>query len=333
MNQSFLYAIENTNANISTFLPLFEELKEVEKILSSFINSETPLIEEVLLHTLHSGGKRLRPVLLLLIAKTVDPNYPKKRANTIAACIEAIHMASIIHDDVIDQAELRRGNPTSSYRFGANASVLSGDVLLAKAVQILIKDGDLELMKLVSESVVHLSEGEVYEIQTHNDFYLPYSTYFKILELKTGSLLRCVCQLGAKIAGATPSQEKIFSDFGYYLGMAFQMTDDLLDYQGKQQITGKQTGTDLKEGCMTLPLIILRECASQKTIEKLQKMIGKVSSAEDWNWLLQEFQQSGALRKAEKIAQQQIDLAIEALKEIQNEELIEFAHIILNRQL
>lgn len=233
------------------------EIAEVERILEREIGSRIELVRDVCGHTLGAGGKRLRPALVTLAARATGLEFDPDRARLLGACMEMIHMATLIHDDVIDGAGTRRGKPTASAVFGNTAAILSGDVLLAKAMAILARDGDLGIIRMVSEAVVELAEGEVAELETRGRIDLTLDEHLHILRLKTASFIEACCRAGAKVALASESAENALGAYGHHLGMTFQIVDDLLDYRGASDRTGKPRATDFREGCPTLPLIAL----------------------------------------------------------------------------
>lgn len=232
-----------------------EAIHEVEAELVRQMASEVETVEAVGKHTLEAGGKRLRPAFLLLSARATGLPFDEFRSVQLAACMEMIHMATLIHDDVIDHSATRRGRPTASAQFGATESILSGDVLLSRAMAILARDGDVPIIRKVSGAVVDLAEGEVKELQHRGVFDLREEDYRRVLHLKTATFIQACCEVGAQVAGASESVQIALGEYGYHVGMAFQIADDLLDYQGDPEMTGKPRATDFCEGCATLPLI------------------------------------------------------------------------------
>lgn len=233
------------------------EIAEVERVLEHELNSHVELVSSVSAHTLRAGGKRLRPALVTLSAQATGLEFDTERARRLGACMEMIHMATLIHDDVIDGAATRRGKPTASETYGNTAAILSGDVLLAKAMKILAQDGDLAIIRLVSAAVVELAEGEVAELETRGRLDLTEEEHWAILRMKTASFIEACCRTGARVAGADSAAEDALGGFGHWIGIAFQLVDDLLDYRGDEPTTGKPRATDFTEGCPTFPLIAL----------------------------------------------------------------------------
>ena len=233
------------------------EIAAVELELAKQVRSQVKPVSTIGAHVLQSGGKRLRPAFLKLSAKVCGLPFAEERAHKLSACMEMIHMATLIHDDVIDHADTRRGRPTASSIYGNTASILTGDVLLSKAMAILAIDGDLEIIRTVSNAVVELAEGEVRELESRNKFDLDEEEHYEILRMKTASFIQCCCEVGARLSGADLAFRDALGAYGHHIGMAFQIADDLLDYTGDKKATGKPLATDFREGCATLPLIYL----------------------------------------------------------------------------
>lgn len=309
---------------------IVDEIRLVEVELRQRISSEVQLVHEVGRHTLDAGGKRLRPALVVLAARATGLPFDAARARILGACMEMVHMATLIHDDVIDNSATRRGKPTASAVFGNTASILSGDVLLSRAMAILAEDGDLAIIRQVSSAVVELAEGEVMELEARGDFAISRDDHYAILRMKTASFIEACCRVGALVAGAPEAQQDALGRFGHHLGLAFQIVDDLLDYHGDPAKTGKTPGTDFREGCVTLPLIVLRDDCEMESIEGF----GDADARADAVVAL--MQHEGAFAKTRQIAQGHGDSAIEALNvlpESKDRALLEgVAHFVLERQ-
>lgn len=248
--------------------------KRVEDELVFQMGSAVLLVQQIGLLTLEGGGKRLRPLMAAASARAVSGSVCLDRAVKLGAALEMVHMATLIHDDVIDGAATRRGRPTSSVVHGGTASVLSGDVLLAKAMRLLAEDGDLEIIRLVSQSVVEMAEGEVREVESRGDFDLSDEDHMAILRMKTASFIEACCRTGARIGGASPEEEERIGLYGHHIGMAFQIADDILDFRGDKAKTGKPQATDFREGCATLPLIELRGRLTEEEMLFVRRKFG-----------------------------------------------------------
>lgn len=293
---------------------LAEEIAAVEKVLEDRIESEVALVREVGLHTLRAGGKRLRPALVSLAASATGRPFDAERTRCLGACMEMIHMATLMHDDVIDHAATRRGRETSAAKFGNTASILIGDVLLAKAMAILAEDGDLAIIRNVSRAVVDLAEGEVHELATRGRPELSQSEHFEILRRKTATFIASCCEVGAMAAGAHATAVEALGAYGLSMGMAFQIADDLLDYVSNSETTGKPRWTDFSEGCPTLPLILIWDRLLEPEREAFERSFGRNPDGEAVNLLQTTMRSNGAFERAEAIANEHVGRAVAALQ-------------------
>lgn len=264
------------------------ELKRVEQQFRNDLRSEVPLIRKVGEYVLSSGGKRIRPALLLLSARMCG--YRGDRHVSLASVIEFIHTATLLHDDVVDNASLRRGIASANTLWGNQASVLVGDYLFSKSFSIMVQDGDLDILSVISTATTMIAEGEVVQLVCMCDPDVSEERYVEIVKCKTAILLATACQAGAILGKAAGGMEEALRDFGMDLGIAFQLIDDTLDYVASEEQLGKDIGHDLKEGKITLPLIhTLRNCSlSEKNaisdiivsdtqkVDDLQKIISLV---------------------------------------------------------
>jgi octaprenyl-diphosphate synthase len=230
--------------------------------------------------------------------------------------MEMIHMATLIHDDVIDNSSTRRGKPTAAAEFGNPAAILSGDVLLAKAMRLLSEDGDLDVIRTVSQSVIEVAEGEVRELEVRGDFDLHEEDHLEVLRLKTASFIQCCCDIGAIVAGASPATRQALSTYGHHVGMAFQIVDDLLDYRGDRAKTGKPVATDFREAQATLPLIYLRSTLSDQESELARKRFGNGVTEEEIRMMVQWMDVRGAFAKSEALAHSHVQSAMLQLEEL-----------------
>lgn len=285
------------------------EISAVEAELTLQVRSQVKLVSAIGAHVLQSGGKRLRPAFVSLSAKAIGAHFEPERAHRLAACMEMIHMATLIHDDVIDHAATRRGRQTANSKFGNTASILSGDVLLSKAMSILAEDGDIEIIRAVSSAVVELAEGEVLELETRNRFDLEEAEHFEILRMKTASFIQCCCEVGARLAGATDEYREALGTYGHHIGLAFQVVDDLLDYTGDKEQTGKPVATDFREGCATLPLIYLLPHLTEEEFRLTEEKFGNGATDDEIRLLCRWMESRGALAKAQEKAQCHVEAA------------------------
>ncbi|QAZ66459.1 polyprenyl synthetase family protein [Solidesulfovibrio carbinolicus] len=230
------------------------EVPAINRYLESATETLNPMVQPVVRHVLLAGGKRLRPLLTILTARAMgyrgDDVYP------LACSLEFLHSATLLHDDIVDGAKLRRGRESAHVRFGSTHTILAGDVLLALANRLVAEYDNPELTKLLSEALLQTATGEILEIAHLRDVDLPLSTYFSIITGKTAYLIQASCQCGAVLAGASPALIQAAADLGHHIGIAFQLVDDALDYTSPATVSGKPTGGDLKEGKVTLPLLL-----------------------------------------------------------------------------
>jgi octaprenyl-diphosphate synthase len=230
-----------------------EDMLAVEGCFRKNLTSDVPLIGQVGEYLLSSGGKRIRPMLLLLAAKLCD--YRGEHHIELAGVIEFIHSATLLHDDVVDGAELRRGNRSANVVWGNEASVLVGDFLFAKSFSVMVGCGNLKVLQLLSDTTTQMAEGEAQQLLNTADLEVDEERYLAVIRDKTALLIAAACQVGAVLAEVSPLQEAALHEFGLEIGTAFQLMDDALDYVADQQEFGKSRGQDLEEGKMTLPLI------------------------------------------------------------------------------
>ncbi|MEQ1822936.1 MAG: polyprenyl synthetase family protein [Fimbriimonadaceae bacterium] len=317
------------------FQEIAAEILRVEQVLTEAMESQVGLVSEVGLHTLAAGGKRLRPALVVLAARACGLPFDADRARKIGAAMEMIHMATLIHDDVIDHAATRRGRPTASAEFGNTASILTGDVLLSKAMAVLCRDGDIRIIRTVSEAVVELAEGEVAELATRGNFDLTEEEHFRILRLKTASFIEACCQVGAMIAGADEAVITALGTYGHHLGIAFQLVDDLLDYSGDQKKTGKPRATDFSEGCATLPLILFNQLAMESDRQWISERFGQVS-ADVISDIVRKLSDVGALaaakRRTEDVGRSAISALADLPESVESELLRGVVRFVLDRE-
>ncbi len=230
-----------------------EEMAEVDRVLRSNLGSDVVLIRQVAEYIIGGGGKRLRPALLLMAANACG--YAGHHHYDLAAVVEMIHTATLLHDDVVDESDLRRGHATANATYGNAASVLVGDFLYSRAFQLMVAVGSMRVLDILSNTTNTIAAGEVLQLMNSGNPDLTEAAYFEVIERKTAKLFEAAAQLGAVIAGADPVREAALAGYGAHLGTAFQLVDDVLDYSGDLGAIGKSLGDDLAEGKMTLPLI------------------------------------------------------------------------------
>jgi octaprenyl-diphosphate synthase len=240
-----------------------DDLKSVEEHMEMYLRSEVHLIPEVIHHLVGSGGKRFRPLLLLTASALCG--YRGEKRYPLSAVIEFIHTATLLHDDVIDAAETRRGKISANNVWGNAACVLVGDFLYSKSFKLMTEHGNLAIIKLLSTTTNTMSEGEVFQLIKCGDINITEKEYLTIIEKKTATLISAACAVGGVLGNASDSQIEALTRFGMRLGSAFQITDDTLDYVAKEEEFGKAIGKDLEEGKITLPLIrTLKKCKPEE---------------------------------------------------------------------
>ncbi len=248
------------------------DMLAVEAQFRKNMTSDVPLIGQVGEYLLASGGKRIRPMLLLLAAKLCD--YRGEHHIELAGVIEFIHSATLLHDDVVDGAELRRGNRSANVVWGNEASVLVGDFLFAKSFSVMVGCNNLKILQLLSDTSTQMAEGEAQQLLNTADLEIDEKRYLAVIRDKTAILIAAACQVGAILAEASAQQEAALREFGLEIGSAFQLMDDALDYVADQQEFGKARGQDLEEGKMTLPLIHTYAAADLSERDEIARIIG-----------------------------------------------------------
>lgn len=252
---------------------LSEDLKKVEIEFKKNLHSDIFLIRKMGEYILGNGGKRVRPLLVLLSSKLC--NYTGELHIPFASIVEFIHTATLLHDDVVDEADLRRGKVSANILWGNGASILVGDFLYSKSFYLMIEHGDMEILKVISKTTTQMSEGEILQLLKSNDPETTEEEYLNIVENKTAILMSAACRIGAILGRVSKERKDALADFGLNLGMTFQLTDDCLDYTSNDNELGKAVGNDLKEGKITLPLIHLLRNATQDEKQEILKLIGQ----------------------------------------------------------
>lgn len=258
---------------------LNDDVRRVEEQFREDLTSRVPLIRKVGEYVLASGGKRVRPMLLLLSARLAG--YQGNSHIGLASVVEFIHTATLLHDDVVDSAVLRRGQESANAVWGNEASVLVGDFLFAKSFSIMVREGNLEILKTLSDATTQMAEGEVLQLINTSDVDLDESSYIEVVQNKTAVLLSAASRCGAILGGCSPEDEEALAAYGMDLGIAFQFMDDALDYVADQSEFGKECGHDLLEGKVTLPLIhTLNQCSSEER-NRVAEIIEQIELPED----------------------------------------------------
>ncbi len=283
--------------------PIAADLNAVDTVIRQKLHSEVALVNQIADYIISAGGKRIRPVLVLLIANAYS--YRGTNHHQLAAVVEFIHTATLLHDDVVDESSLRRGRKTANALFGNAASVLVGDFLYSRAFQMMVSVGDIRIMQILADATNVIAEGEVLQLLNMHDPDISEERYTQVIRSKTAKLFEAAAQLGALIAGASDEEIEAAAEYGRSLGTAFQLIDDVLDYSGQADDIGKNVGDDLREGKATLPLIYLMEHGTAEQRELVRNCIEN-GDEQHFDAVLFAVTTSGALdytkRKAEEAA-------------------------------
>lgn len=311
-----------------------KELRLVEIKLRDIFSSDAHIIPLVGEHIVRGGGKRLRPLFLLLSAELAG--YKGQDRILLGSIIEAIHTASLLHDDVVDKAEIRRGNPAANIIWGDQMVILVGDFLYANALRLAVLQKNQKLMEALSEATTAMTEGEVIQLNKVADPDITEEEYYRIISAKTGALISAACRIGGVLGGVEQEKEEALSRFGRKTGIAFQMADDILDYMAAEKGLGKKLGKDLEEGKITMPLIYLLRAADEKERGQIKGIIKNSSSgADDLRIILVLFEKYSAIEKSfdvarKLVAEAKIELDIFPLS-VEREALLKMADYALAR--
>lgn len=285
-------------------------MQAVDQIIRQRLHSEVMLVRQVADYIISSGGKRLRPALVLLSAGALG--YQGQAQRELAAVIEFIHTATLLHDDVVDESSLRRGRTTANAVFGNAASVLVGDFLYSRAFQMMVGVNNMRIMQVLADATNVIAEGEVLQLMNIGDAELDEARYLKVIRFKTAKLFEAASRLGALLTDSDEATEATMARFGMHVGTAFQIVDDVLDYSGDQSQIGKALGDDLAEGKCTLPLIFAMRNGTPEQATIVREAI-EHGRREDFDRVLAAVQSSNALAAAMNTAQQETALAKDCL--------------------
>jgi octaprenyl-diphosphate synthase len=308
-------------------------MREVDLVIAQRLDSGVPLVGQVSRYIIAAGGKRLRPALLLLICGALG--YKGTQRFNLAAVVEFIHTATLLHDDVVDASALRRGNATANETFGNPASVLVGDFLYSRAFQMMVDAKSMRIMEVLADATNIIAEGEVMQLMNMHNAALDEAGYLHVIRSKTAKLFEASARVGAILAGADPVTEFACASFGQALGTAFQVIDDVLDYTGDASVMGKNLGDDLREGKTTLPLIaaMQRGTAEQRTLIQTAIETGDVNLIDQ---VVAIVTSTGALTVARQAATSEAQRAITAAKQLPDNDytrcLVHLALQLLERQ-
>lgn len=298
-------------ATLATMLDA--DMKAVNSVILGNMQSDVPLIPQLAGYLIASGGKRIRPLLTLAATALFDGDM--KRAHGLAAAVEFIHTATLLHDDVVDGSEQRRGKDAANLVFGNQASVLVGDFLFSRAFQLMTADGSLDVLRILSGASAVIAEGEVMQLTTANNLDTTMEDYISVISAKTAALFSAACEIGPVVAGADAPYVKAMHTYGHNMGIAFQIADDVLDYNADREKLGKTIGDDFREGKMTAPLILALQKANEEERAFWQRTVGEKEQKDgDLAQAMALFEKHNTLDQGMEIARTYADKALLALE-------------------
>ncbi|WP_226679719.1 heptaprenyl diphosphate synthase component II [Sutcliffiella horikoshii] len=292
---------------------LNNDLQIIENELEATIQTERALLQEASLHLLQAGGKRIRPVFVLLAAKL--GTYDIHKVKNVAVALELMHMASLVHDDVIDDAELRRGKATIKAKWDNRIAMYTGDYIFARSLEMMTRVEDIEAHRILSNTLVELCKGEIEQIRDKYNYDQNLRTYLRRIKRKTAILIAVSCQLGAITSGVSASVHQSLYWFGYYVGMSFQITDDILDFTSTEEQLGKPAGSDLLQGNITLPVLYAME--SPGLNEKI-RTIHEHSSSVEIKEIIELIKRSDAIERSFALSDRYLERAFKELEKLPN---------------
>lgn len=303
--------------SIPALAPVAEDMRRVDALIRERLESDVPLVRQVAEYIVAGGGKRLRPALLLLAAGALG--YRGNAHTELATVVEFIHTATLLHDDVVDASELRRGRETANAAFGNAASVLVGDFLYSRAFQMMVRVENMRVMQVLADATNTIAEGEVLQLMNCHDPEVGEQRYLEVIRRKTAKLFEAAARLGAVLAGAPQGVEEGFARYGMHLGTAFQLIDDVLDYSGDAGTIGKSLGDDLAEGKPTLPLIRVMATGTAQQAELVRHAVVEGGRAA-FGGVLEAIRANGALDYVRGVARREAELASAAIAQVDGSE-------------
>ncbi len=317
----------------SIHAPVAEDFAAVDRTILDQLGSRVPLVESIGHYIIESGGKRLRPLLVLLAARALG--YAGKHHITLATLIEFMHTSTLLHDDVVDESSMRRGKQTANDHWGNAPSVLVGDFLYSRSFQMMVEVGSMRVMEILSAATCTIAEGEVLQLTNIGNPNVDEAAYFETIQGKTAMLFEAASHSGAVLADASPEQEEALKLYGRYLGLAFQLIDDLLDYQGDADTMGKNVGDDLAEGKPTLPLIEAMNRGTDEQAQLIRKTIRK-GGLDRLDDVLAIVSDTGALDYTRRRAEEMADKALAQLNVLPEsryrDTMADLARLAVNRR-
>ncbi len=310
-----------------------DDMREVDATIVRRLDSEVPLVGQVAHYIISAGGKRLRPVLLVLMCNALGCQHPER--HKLAAVVEFIHTATLLHDDVVDESTLRRGRATANEVFGNPASVLVGDFLYSRAFQMMVEGQNMRIMQVLANATNVIAEGEVLQLMNMHDASLDEAGYLRVIRSKTAKLFEASCRIAAILANSPPALEEACAQYGQSLGTAFQVIDDVLDYDGDATEMGKNLGDDLREGKATLPLILAMKLGTPDEAQVVRQAI-ETGSTTELPRIADIVRCTGALERTRVAAAAQAERAVAAARALPANDytnsLIELAAQLLQRR-
>jgi len=331
--------VETSQVDIKAIQTLSQDdMTKVNDLIYGQLHSDVALINQLGIYIVNAGGKRMRPMLTVLAARALNGANTNKLDDkhcTLAAIIEFIHTATLLHDDVVDESNMRRGRETANALFGNSASVLVGDFLYSRSFQMMTKLGDVRIMDILSDATNIIAEGEVLQLMNCNDPDTTEESYLQVIYCKTAKLFEAATRLAAVITKQDKAIEEAMADYGKYLGTAFQLVDDIMDYTADAKEMGKNVGDDLAEGKPTLPLLYTMAHGTSEQKQLIRDAIEHSNGMEHLDDILDAMHKTGALVYTQKKAEIEADKAIDALSILPESDykqaLIALAHIAANR--
>ena len=297
---------------------LEDDLSRVDVVINQAVMSEVALISQIGQYIISAGGKRLRPIMTILSGKVLG--YNEDILYSLAAMVEFIHTSTLLHDDVVDESELRRGRKTANNMFGNAAAVLVGDFLYTRAFQLMVQTKDMRILEVMADATNIIAEGEVMQLMNIGNTDITQAQYLQVIQYKTAKLFEAAAQVGALLAKATPEQEQALKDYGMYVGTAFQIIDDILDYSGDPEQIGKNVGDDLAEGKPTLPLIYLMQQGSEQAAADVKNALENADRSY-FDAIYAHVKASDALAYCRQEANRAIEAAVQSLQALPHNEV------------
>ena len=302
---------------VSMLAPVADDMRRVDELVAARLESDVALVRQVAQYIVAAGGKRLRPALLLLACGALG--YRGEPRFALAAVVEFIHTATLLHDDVVDESQLRRGMRTANAAFGNAAAVLVGDFLYSRAFQMMVEVDDMRVMRVLADATNTIAAGEVMQLMGSHDPEVDEARYLEVIRRKTAKLFEAAARLGAVLARSSAAIENGLARYGAHVGTAFQLIDDVLDYSGDEAAIGKSLGDDLAEGKPTLPLIHVLRSGSPPDQAVVRRAI-VAGGRDDFGAVLRAIRACGSLEYARAAAQREVQAAVEALEPLPRSE-------------